>query len=134
MQKLRKQIRKRSEQFRNEHFEAEAEKLDVLVATRELDKLFTTAKRQTTTLNTSSRNSSCTPEKLLKHFKLHFNPNNDNMRPNELDDVPNFVESLIEKFHRRSLLTMNLPLLMKLLNTYRNLEIRKQIMILIQND
>ena len=94
MQKLRKQIRKRSRQLGNEHFKAEAEKLDVLAATRELDKLFTTAKRQTATLNTSSSNSSCPPEKLLKHFKLHFNPNNDNMRPNELDYAPNFVESL----------------------------------------
>ena len=90
MQKLRK----RSRQLRNEHLKAEAEKLDVLAATRELDKLFITAKRQTTTLNTSGSNSSCPPEKLFEHFKLHFNPNNDNMRPDALDNVPNFVESL----------------------------------------
>ena len=63
VQKLRKQICKRSRQLRNEHLKAEAEKLDVLAATRELDKLFITAKRQTTTLNTSSSNSSCPPEK-----------------------------------------------------------------------
>lgn len=44
-------IRKRPRQLRNEHFKAEVQKLNVLAATRELNKLFTTAKLQTTVPN-----------------------------------------------------------------------------------
>ena len=95
LQQLRKKIRKISRQLRNEHFKKEAEKLNVLATTRELDKLFATAKRQTTTLNTSSSTSSCPPDKILEHFKQHFNPKNENIvRPDELDNLPSFVESL----------------------------------------
>lgn len=94
MQRLRKKIRKRSRYLRNEHFKSEALKLDILATSRELDKLFTSAKRQTTTLKSSNNSSSCPPDDILNHFKRHFNPDNNADRPGELDDVPNFVESL----------------------------------------
>ena len=65
MQRLRKKIRKRSKYLRNEHFKSEALMLDVLATNRELDKLFTTAKRQTTTLKSSHDSSSCLPDETL---------------------------------------------------------------------
>ncbi|XP_066914954.1 uncharacterized protein [Clytia hemisphaerica] len=96
LQQLRKKIRKRSRQLRNEHFKTEALKLNTLAAMRELDKLFATAKRQTTTLNTSTA-SMCPPDKISKHFKQHFNPEKENtVRPDELDNLPSFVESLLK--------------------------------------
>jgi len=56
-------------------------------------KLFTLAKSQISTLRSYNR-SSWSPDKILKHFKLHFNPINKNAnRPDELDTLPDFVES-----------------------------------------
>jgi len=61
---------------------------------RKLEKLFARAKNQSTTLKTCS--SSCSSDKLLKHFKTHFNPEkNQTGRPTELgDELPDFVEAL----------------------------------------
>ena len=98
---LRKKIRKRSRYLKNQYFKDEAQKLNQLSINRELEKLFTRAKRQDTTLK--SCNHSCSPDKLLKHFRTHFNPeNNQPERPRELDaQLPEFVESL----HRASAMT-----------------------------
>ena len=84
----------RSRYLRNEHFKSEALNLDIWATSRELDKLFTTAKRQTTTFKSSNDSSSCPPDETLNHFKRHFNPDNNADRPGEPDDIPNFVESL----------------------------------------
>ena len=94
VQYLRKKIRKRSRYLKNQYFKDEAQKLNQLSINRELEKLFTRAKRQDTTLK--SCNHSCSPDKLLKHFRTHFNPeNNQPERPRELDaQLPEFVESL----------------------------------------
>ena len=84
----------RSRYLRNEHFKSEALKLDIWATSRELDKLFTTAKRQTTTLKSLNNSSSCPPDETLNYFKRHFNHGNNADRSGELDDVPDFVESL----------------------------------------
>jgi len=120
IQQLRKKIRKRSRQLRNEYFKEEARKLNVLSATRELEKLFTLAKRQTSTLRSCTR-SSCSPDKILKHFKLHFNPTNENAnRPDELDTLPDFVESLQNLSPPVSRSTVNPLLLKKLRNIFKS--------------
>ena len=93
IQLLRKKIRKRSRYLRNEYFKAEAQKLNQLAVNRELDKLFARAKQQSTTLKPCS--GSCPPDKLLDHFKAHFNPANQLERPRELsNELPDFVKSL----------------------------------------
>jgi len=64
IQQLRKKIRKRSRQLRNEYFKEEARKLNVLSATRELEKLFTLAKVKKQVM-TSIQNC-------LKNVKIRF--------------------------------------------------------------
>lgn len=93
MQALRKKIRKRSRHLRNEYFREEAQKLSQLAVNREIKKLFARAKNQSSTLKTCS--GSCSPDKLLSHFKAHFNPTNQTDRPPELStELPDFVKSL----------------------------------------
>ena len=90
-----KRIRKRARFLRDEHFKAEATKINQYAINRELDKLFAKAKQQKTTLRAVP--DGCPPEKIVKHFKAHFNPDDPslNFNPDELgDDLPEFVEEL----------------------------------------
>lgn len=92
---LRKKIRLRAKYLKNDHFKKEAQKLNQLAINRELEKLFQRAKKQETTLRTIQ--SSCPPDKLLKHFKSHFNPvgPNPENKPEELgNNPPNFIAEL----------------------------------------
>ena len=93
LSRIRKKMRLRARHLRNEYFKSEAEKMNQLAINREIEKLFAQAKKQETTLRTPS--GSCQPEKLLDHFKSHFNPPSNPQTPNELqNDTPNFIEEL----------------------------------------
>ena len=69
---LRKKIRQRARYLKNEHFKKKAEKINQLAVNRELEKLFHRARNQRTTLKPVT--STCPKDKLLSHFKNHFNP------------------------------------------------------------
>ena len=90
-----KRIRRRACFLRNEHFKAEATKINQHAISRELDKLFAKAKQQTTTLR--SVPDGCPPNKIFEHFKAHFNPDDPsiNFEPEELGaNLPPFIEHL----------------------------------------
>ena len=93
--KLRKKIRLRARYLKNEHFKAEASKINKLQINREVQKLFARAKRQETTLRPIP--TLCPTENLLEHFKSHFNPPDPSVTKtqNDLyDTIPNFVNDL----------------------------------------
>ena len=69
---IRKKIRLRARYLKNEYLKQEAEKINQLAINRELEKLFHRAKSQNTIFKPVS--NSCAPQKLLEHFKSHFNP------------------------------------------------------------
>ena len=96
LSKTRKRIRLRSRFLRNQYFKSEAEKINQLAINRELEKLFSQAKKQETTLKTAP--SKCAPEKLLNHFRQHFNPDHSEfVIPEELStNIPDFVHELQE--------------------------------------
>ena len=90
-----KKIRKRAQHLRDEHFKAEADKINQFAINRELDKLFAKAKQQETTLR--SVPDKCPPEKIVEHFKAHFNPDDPSNAfcPEELgENLPSFIEEL----------------------------------------
>ena len=93
---VRKKIRHRVRFLRNEHYKQEAEKINQLYINREIEKLFSRAKSQQSTLNPI--NSTCPPEKILKHFKNHFNPDDpsETRTPDEFteENLPEFVDEL----------------------------------------
>ena len=81
--------------MKNEHFKAEASKINQLQINREVQKLFARAKRQETTLRPIP--TLCPTENLLEHFKSHFNPPEPSVTKtqNDLyDTIPNFVNDL----------------------------------------
>ena len=93
----RKKIRLRCKYLKNRYLEQEAEQINQLVINRNLERLFHRAKRQDTTLKPVP--SSCQPQKLLEHFKSHFNPvdPSDLIEPAELrNDLPTFINDLHE--------------------------------------
>ena len=90
-----KKVRKRALYLRDQHFKAEAEKINQHAINGELAKLFSRAKKQETMLKPAPE--ACPPEKILKHFKAHFNPTDQSKTstPEELDqNLPNFVKEL----------------------------------------
>ena len=92
---IRRKIRMRSSHLRNEFFAAEAERINQLAINRQLEKLFQQARNQETTLKPVS--SFCPPDKILEHFKAHFNPDNPsvNSSPEELSsNIPDFINHL----------------------------------------
>ena len=91
---IRKRIRLRSKHLRNQFYKSEAEKINQFAINRELDKLFSRAKNQETTLKSTT--GKCPPEKLLKHFQNHFNPDRANSAiPEELSTkAPDFLLNL----------------------------------------
>jgi hypothetical protein len=81
--------------LRDEYYKAEAEKIDQFAINRELDKLFSKAKSQQTTLKPVP--DACPPDNIMKHFKAHFNLNDlsDTYTPDELgENLPTFVQEL----------------------------------------
>ena len=94
MQKLLYQ--KETEFERNKYYKQEAEQINQLSISREIEKLFSRAKSQQSTLNPI--NSTCPPDKILKHFKSHFNPEDPSQTrtPEEFteENLPEFVEQL----------------------------------------
>ena len=93
---VRKKIRMRVKYLKNEYFKQEAENINQMAINRELERLFKRARNQETTLKPI--NSTCSPDKILKHFKNHFNPEDPSQvrTPEELTDnnLPEFVEEL----------------------------------------
>ncbi|XP_066917813.1 uncharacterized protein [Clytia hemisphaerica] len=91
---VRKKIRTRARQLRNQFYRDEAEKINHLSINREHDKLFARAKKQETTLKPVI--GSCPPDKLLNHFKTHFNPEDPSttQTPEEFLNLPIFVNAL----------------------------------------
>ena len=88
----RRKIRLRSKYLKNEYYKAEAGKINQSAISRELDKLFSRAKNQETTLKQTSRK--CAPEKILEHFKNHFNPEDPSKThvPNEFtQNLPDLI-------------------------------------------
>ena len=93
----RKKIRLRCRHLKNKYLEQEAEKINQLAVNRNLERLFHRAKEQGTTLKPNP--SSCQPQKLLEHFKSHFNPVDPSelVEPSELrTDLPTFICELQE--------------------------------------
>ena len=92
---IRKKIRIRARYLKNEHFRKEAEKINTLALNKELDKLFRRARSQETTLKPIE--NSCPAEKLMNHFKHHFNPTDPSKdsTPEEFgSELPIFVKEL----------------------------------------
>ena len=93
---IRKKIRARAKYLKNEHFKQEAIKINNLAINRQIERLFAQAKNQQTTLK--QINSSCPPDKILAHFKNHFNPEDPSKTrtPEEFNEenLPDFVEEL----------------------------------------
>ena len=92
---VRKKIRLRTRHLKNVHFKKEAEQINSLALNRKLDKLFRRARSQETTLRPVE--NTCPIEKLMNHFKNHFNPNDPSKdsTPEELDnEIPTFVKEL----------------------------------------
>ena len=82
--------------LKNEHFKQEANQINNLAINREIEKLFSRAKSQHTTLQPI--NSNCPPDKILSHFKNHFNPDDPSKEntPDSLTggNLPDFIEEL----------------------------------------
>ena len=70
LSKTTERIRLRASFLKNECFKVEAAKIIQSVINRVLDKLFSRAKKQETTLKPTP--GKCLPEKILDHFKKHF--------------------------------------------------------------
>ena len=95
LSKTRKRIRLRAKFFKNEYFKAEAAKINQSAINRDLDKLFSRAKKQESTLKPGP--GKCPPEKIFDHFKKHFNPTSlvDSVATKELSgNLPEFVREL----------------------------------------
>ena len=72
LSKTLKGIRRRTKFLKNEYFETAAAKINQSAINRELDKLFSRAKKQESTLKPAP--GKCHPEKIFHHFIKHFNP------------------------------------------------------------
>ena len=72
IKRTRKKIRLRARYLKNEHFRLEAEKINTFAINKQIEKLFHRAKKQETTLKPT--NNACSTDRLLEHFKKHFNP------------------------------------------------------------
>ena len=97
IKRLSRQILNRHKTLKNEFFKAEAAQINIHAINRQVSKLFTKAKAQSTTLK--SPPSSCPPEKLISHFTNHFNPpipQEDELPPELMSDIPDFVNDLRE--------------------------------------
>ena len=95
IKRIRKKIRLRARHLKNEHFRLEAEKMNTFVINKQIEKLFHRAKRQETTLKPT--NNACPTDKLLEHFKKHFNPIDPSIdtSPEEINQsLPIFVKEL----------------------------------------
>ncbi|XP_066932796.1 uncharacterized protein [Clytia hemisphaerica] len=94
IKRIRKKIRLRARHLKNEHFRLEAEKMNTFVINKQIEKLFHRAKRQETTLKPT--NNACPTDKLLEHFKKHFNPTDPSIdtSPEEINQTPKFVKEL----------------------------------------
>ena len=96
--RIRKKIRLHARFLKNEHFKSEAEKINMFAINKDLEKLFSRAKTQETTLRPTD--NTCSSDKLMNHFKAHFNPEDPSnvSTPEELlmnnDDLPIFVKEL----------------------------------------
>ena len=92
--KTRKKIRLRSIHLRNQYYKSEADKINQFAINRELDKLFSRAKKQETTFKSTT--GKCSAEKLLNHFQKHFNLGHINsVIPEELSsNLPSFINDL----------------------------------------
>ena len=73
--------------MRNEYYKQEAEKINQLSINREIEKLFSRAKIQQ---SLNPINSTCPPDKILKHFKSHFNPED----PSQIRTPEEFTNNL----------------------------------------
>ena len=105
----RKKIRLHAKLLKNEYFKSEAEKINQYAIERELDKLFYRAKRQETTLKPAP--GKCSSEKILDHFKRHFNPSGQSeaIPPEELtDNLPGFIREL-QIISTRSPINLEVP-------------------------
>ena len=90
-----KKIRLRACYLKNEHFKKEAKKINMFAINKQIEKLFSRAKNQETTLKPTK--DACPTEKLLAHFKKHFNPADPSIEstPEEIsNDLPLFVKEL----------------------------------------
>ena len=95
LSKTRKRIRLHAKFFKIECFKVEAVKINQSAINRELDKLFSRAKMQESILKPVP--GKCPSEKILHHFKKHFNSTSfvDLITPGELSGtLPEFVREL----------------------------------------
>ena len=92
-----KKIRKGARFLRDQHFKAEAEKINQFAINRELSKLFVRAKKQESTLKRIP--VICPANDILEHFKSHFNPHDPSTTrtPDGLSsNIPIFITELQE--------------------------------------
>ena len=120
-----KKIRKRASFLRDEYFKMEAEKINQFAINRELDKLFSKAKRQQTTFK--SVPDVCPADKILEHFKAHFNPDNpaDIYTPDELGkNLPMFIKDL-QQVSRKFSINDHPPTVNEIQDCLKQLKINK---------
>ena len=81
---------------KNDYFKAKATKINQSAINRELDKLFSRANKQESTLKPAPGKCPPPPEKIFDHFKKHFNPTSlvNLVVPEELSGNLEFVRGL----------------------------------------
>eukprot|EP00111_Clytia_hemisphaerica_P017270 TCONS_00051124-protein len=95
LKRIRKKIRYRVRYLKDQYFKHEAETMNTYMINKEIEKLFTKAKRQECTLRHT--HNSCPTDKLYDHFKSHFNPEDLSIEftPDEMiENIPLFVKDL----------------------------------------
>ena len=92
---LTKSIKKRIVRLRNEKLKREADEINEHASRRKVEELYRCIKSDITTFKKKSPgNLKCDPKELTKHFKEHFNQNNEQEEPIELNDVPDYIKQL----------------------------------------
>ena len=96
LSKTRKRIRLLAKFLKNDYFKTKVAKINQSAINRELDKLFSRANKQESTLKPAPGKCPPPPEKIFDHFKKHFNPTSlvNLVVPEELSGNLEFVRGL----------------------------------------
>lgn len=96
---LTKKIKKRVNKLRNDKMKQEAEEINQFATNREVEELFRSFKSDGSTFKTTKRKNGCDQDKLKEYFEKHFaHSANDHPEPDELRNIPKFIEELQTKF------------------------------------
>ena len=117
---LTKTIKHVVTKLRNDHYENEAQAINICSIQRDIEKLYRRAKTSYNTLKPLRLNM-CPPNELREHFKDHFNPT-DNENPIELECPPPFVSILHDMSIQHPIKTETAPSLSEILNVLKRMK------------